>query len=485
MSASAESTTTRATGADATLNELPLLRGERLWGFWGYSSVNVGLSIATWAFLQGGAVALYAGAKAGIASIVVGYGISTLLVALAPCLPSAKYGVEQFVGLRSAFGSAGARVLMIAMSAVLAAAWSAVLAIMCGHALANVANTAFGTRLNAASPAVSLIALLAVVVCWVVLSRGPVSVEWVNRIVAPGLVVVTIGMLIMIFTQTSWSELAAIPPLSPSGDPHLDFMLAVELNIAGGFAWWPNVGNLARLTTSSRAAFWPNMLGLFVTSVLAAVVGAFAALALSSEDPTKWMVPLGGVVLGMIALAFVGFANITSVVAQGYSSMVALKGGGGRLLRRVPWPVLAGGILLPAAVLVFFPGAVYDNYSQFVSWGATLVAPLCAVQLVDYFLLRRGRLALRDLYLSSAKSRYGFWRGVNPAAFASVAAGAVTYALLLNPVTYEPAGPFRYLTASLPAVVVAGALHYLLTICVVRPLGKGGYRDTAESPHVD
>lgn len=32
---------------DATLNELPLLPKERLWGFWDYSVVNIGLAIAT------------------------------------------------------------------------------------------------------------------------------------------------------------------------------------------------------------------------------------------------------------------------------------------------------------------------------------------------------------------------------------------------------------------------------------------------------
>ncbi|UQS22901.1 cytosine permease [Amycolatopsis thermalba] len=475
MSAPARTGGTESAGTDATLNELPLLRRERLWGFWGYSSVNVGLSIATWAFLQGGAVALYVGAEAGIASIVVGYGISVLLVALAPCLPCAKYGIEQFTALRSVFGSGGARLLMITMSTLLAAAWAAVLAIMCGHALGNVAEQVFSADIDSSGIVVSLIALVAVLVSWLVLARGPVSVEWVNRIVAPGLVIVTTGMLVLIFTQTSWSELAAIPPLASSGDAHLDFVLAVELNIAGGFAWWPNVGNLARLTRTSRAAFWPNMVGLFFTSVLAAVVGAFAALALASEDPTMWMVPLGGAALGVLALAFVGFANITSVVAQGYSSLVALKGGGGRLLRRVPWALMAAGILAPAAVLVFFPAAVYDNYSRFVSWGAILVAPLCSVQVVDYFVLRHARLRVRDLYLPNRESCYGFWRGFNPAAFVAVAAGAVTYALLLNPVTYEPAGPFRYLTASLPAVVVSGVLHYVLTVLIVRRRARGGY----------
>src|SRR5699024_5405913 len=125
----------RATPNDnGTLNELPLLRSERIFGFWGYSSVNVGLSIATWAFLQGGAVAVYVGAKAAVASIVVGYGISVLMVALVPCIPTAKYGIEQWVSLRSVFGQNGARVLMITAVALLAAAWNAVLAIMFGHA---------------------------------------------------------------------------------------------------------------------------------------------------------------------------------------------------------------------------------------------------------------------------------------------------------------------------------------------------------------
>lgn len=466
----------QASADDGTLNELPLLRKERIWSFWDYSAVNVGLAIATWAFLQGGAVAYYVGAKQAIASIVIGYGISCLLVSLAPCLPSSRWGVEQFVSLRSIFGVRGARILMLVMSAVMAAAWSAVLAIMCGHALANVSNQVLDTEISPSAGIVSVLGLLAVAVSWGIVARGPQSIEWVNRLVAPGLVLVTLGMLALIFTETSWSELAAAPALDPWGDSHLDFILAVELNIAGGFAWWPNVGNLARLTGSARSAYWPNMIGLFGASVVAAIVGVFAALALNSEDPTLWMVPLGGAVLGVLALAFVGMANITSVVAQSYSALVAIRGGCGEAVRRTPWALLAAMILLPAAVLVFFPSAVYDNYARFVSWGAILVAPLCGIQIVDYFVLRRQRLALRDLYLPDARSAYWFWRGFNPAAIVALAAGGIVYALLLNPVTYEPAGWFRWLTASMPAFAVAALAHYALSKLFVVRGPMGAYR---------
>lgn len=464
------------TEPDPTLTDLPLLPGERIWGFWQHSSVNVGLAIATWAFLQGAAVAYYVGLAQAIATIVIGYGLSVLAVALAPCMPSVKYGIEQFVGLRSAFGDIGARVVMVAVSTVLAAAWSAVLAIMFGHGIVIVVNQLFGIELSQTGAAASLLALVAIAVSALILVRGPVSVETVCRILAPMLMAVLVGIIIIVFTDDTWSELMALAPLGGvSEDNHMSFVLAVELSIAGGFAWWPNLGNLARLTRSSRAAFWPNWVGVFGASVVAAVVGSIAALSLQIEEPTQWFIPLAGVVIGMVALVIVCFANITAILSQGYASMVALKGGGGRLFRAAAWPWLVAAILGPAAILVFFPTAVYENYGRFLSWGAIVLAPLCAVQIVDYFILRHRQLSVRDLFLPADQSAYGYWKGVNYVAFAAVAAGAVTYSLLLNPVTYEPSALFRYTTASIPAFVVAGITHYALTRLVVQRLGIGGY----------
>jgi len=461
---------------DATVTDLPLLAGERIWNFWQHSSVNVGLAVATWAFLQGAAVAYYVGVKQAIASIVIGYGISVLLVALAPCMPSVKYGIEQFVGLRSTFGERGARLVMVVVSTLLAAAWSAVLAIMFGHGLVTVVNQLFGLHLSESGAAASILGLLSIVVSWLVLARGPISVEAVCRAIAPFLVLIVAGIIVIVFMHHSWAELTALAPLGgTSDDPHLSFMLAVELNLAGGFAWWPNLGNLARLTKSPRAAFWPNWIGVFGASVAAAVVGVLAALSLQVEDPTQWMIPLAGAVLGVIVLAVVCLANVTAILSQGYASMVALKGGGGALFHRLAWPVMGLVILGPAAILVFFPSAVYDNYGRFVSWGAIVLAPLCAVQIVDFFVLRRRHISVADLYRPVAESRYGYWKGVNVIAFIAIAAGAVTYSLLLNPVSYEPTGFFRYTTASLPAFIVAGAVHYVLTRVTLIPRGIGGY----------
>ncbi len=467
--------TTPAEG-EAAFSELPTLKGERIWGFWSFTSVNVGLAIATWSFLTGGAVALFAGARTAIAAGVIGSLVAVVLVSLASCIPSAKYGIEQYTGLRSVYGANGVRAFVLVLFPLVGAGWNAILAVMCGRAMVNVINAVAGTEFDPNGGLVITMALVAIVVSWIVLVKGPVSIEWVNKIVAPLLAVMSVAMVVLILVQHPWSELAAAPPLQPFGDPGLDWMIAVELGLGSGFTWWTIMGNLARLTTTQRVAFWPNLIGLFLASLVASLAGTFAALVLGNADPTVWMVPLGGAVLGVLALLFVGFANVTSMVGQTYSGSLAILRVGGRPAHRLSWPVLAALLFAPAAVVVFWPGALYDNYFMFIAWVSLVLAPLCGVHFVDFFLLRRRTLHVRGLYEADGMSRYSYWRGVNPFALAAVAAGALTYYLLLNPLTYESATLFRYTSASVPAFVVAGVLHYAFTRLIVVPAGKGGSR---------
>lgn len=465
----------RETEQDAAFSELPLLRGERIWGFWDFASVNVGLAIATWSFLGGGATAMFVGAKAGIAAILIGNLIGATLVALSTCVPSAKYGLEQYTALRSVFGTSGARVLALMLFPPLALGWNAILAIMFGRAATNVSNGLLSTDAAPDGPIVVGFALAAIALSWIVLYKGPVSIEWMNKFVAPGLALLTVAMLVLIFVSRSWGEVFSAKPLQPFGNRTLDFMIAIELNLAGGFSWWSIMGNLGRLTKTQRVSFWPNMIGIFGAGSLATIVGLLAALSLGASDPTEWMIPLGGAALGVLALVFVAFANITSMVGQTYAAALAILQAGGASVRRIGWGALAAALFLPSCVGVFFPAAVYDNYFKFLAWVSLVLAPLCAVYFVDFFLLRRRRLDVRGLYEGRTRSRYAFWGGFNPAPFVAVAAGALTYYALLSPLTYEQAYVFRFVSASVPAFLVAAVVYWLLTKLVVQPLGKGGY----------
>jgi hypothetical protein len=72
---------------------------------------------------------------------------------------------------------------------------------------------------------------------------------------------------------------------------------------------------------------------------------------------------------------------------------------------------------------VCWPAAIYDNYFQFLAWVSLILAPLCVVYFVDFFLLRRRTVHVRDIYAPEGVSRYSFWQGVDPVAFLAVACG--------------------------------------------------------------
>ncbi len=53
--------------------------------------------------------------------------------------------------------------------------------------------------------------------------------------------------------------------------------------------------------------------------------------------------------------------------------------------------------------------------------------------------------------------------------------GIALYVYLLNPLTYESHGPYRFLTASLPTTLLSALVYIAITRLVVAPAGRGDY----------
>lgn len=466
---------------EATFGSLPVERSERVWNFADFTWVNVGLAIATWAFLVGGATALLVGFRDGLLAMLIGNAIGVAIMLLASVVSSQRYGVEQYTVLRSVFGFGGVAVMVFTVILFTEIGWSSLLAVMFGRAASQVSNESFGTSIDPNGLLVTLFALLAILAAWAILAKGPLTIRFLNRIVAPGLAILTLGMIAFLFTETSWSELMNAAPLEPFEDDRLNFALAVEFNLGVGFSWWPVMGSLARLTTSPRAAMWPAFIGLFGATIVAQLVGMAAALTLGDSDPTVWMIPLGGAWVGVAALIFIAFANLTSLASIVYSTCLALRQAGGNLLTKVRWEVLCAGFFVLPATLAFFPGLLYDQFLLFVTWTGAFLAAICGTVIADYFLLRKQRIDLRGLYAHAEASPYHFTGGFNLAGLIATGLGAGTYVLLYNPQTLDTHPAFNWATASVPAVVVAGIVHVVLTSVLNRREGRGGYQAAADA----
>jgi NCS1 family nucleobase:cation symporter-1 len=438
---------------DSAFGRLPLLLAERELGTRGAHTNCFAYAIATWCFLTGGYAAQLVGAVEGVVCLVAGNVIGVFLTAMPLALGCQRYGIEQMDFCKPAFGQRGTKILLV-FYLINMLGWSGLILVMFGNGIRNIIE-ALGYE-----PPVWIVGAgvaLGLLLSYLIVTRGVHLLNISNSIVAPGLAVITVFMLYRLIHDYGWDAIAAAPPLDPSPTPLLNYLLAVELGIASGISWWGGVGFLARNTRTRRAAIYPAILQLGLATGVACSIGLFSALVVQSDDPTEWMVPIGGVFMGVLALLFVALANVTSTAVSLFASGLALRHI--PVLRNRAWWQLMVLLIIPCVPFVFWPGELYDLGDAFLAYNGTMYAPISGILFIDYFLLRGQKLSLWSIFEDSASGAYYYSRGFNWIALGSLVLGQATYLFLYNPITGETHESFRWIPASIAAFVVPALIY--------------------------
>jgi NCS1 family nucleobase:cation symporter-1 len=253
-----------------------------------------------------------------------------------------------------------------------------------------------------------------------------------------------------------------------------NYVTGVELGIVSLLSWWPYIGAMVRMAPNGRTVAAPVMLCMGLPVPLLSAIGIAGILALQVSDPAEWMRTVGGPVYAVIALLFVAAANLGTSVAGVYASSIGLRHF--PALQNLSWPMLLLLSIAPVGVVgVFIPELFFANFGTFLAFIGLGFAPLCGIQIADYYFLRGRRVSIRGLFDHGPTGAYRFWGGLNPASLVAMVAGVACYLYLLNPISYASRWPYDILTASLPTAVVAGIVYAIVTILVVKPAGKGEY----------
>jgi NCS1 family nucleobase:cation symporter-1 len=206
---------------------------------------------------------------------------------------------------------------------------------------------------------------------------------------------------------------------------------------------------------------------------LLSLIGLAGSLVLKSSDPSEWLRIVGGPTYAIVSLTFVTAANFGTTTAGIYASAIGLRNFAA--LQKRTWTTLLLITIAPVALVgIFIPELFFAKFGNFLALIGVAFAPLCGIQIVDYFILRRGRIDIRAIYSDQPQHAYYFWRGINPAAIAALTAGCVTYVVFLNPLSYGSTALYPYLTASLPATAASGLIYLFGSRLVIRA-GRGGY----------
>ena len=469
-----------APGQDHTIfGRLPLRLLEREYDNVSAHATCFAYAIATWCFMVGSYTADLLPALEGTICLLAGNLIGVYLTTIPLSLGCQRYGLEQMDFCKTAFGQRGSHVLMV-FYLINMIGWSGLLLVMFGNGLLNIA-AAFGY--HGQDWLLSAAVVVGLWLSYLVASRGVHRLGAVNNIVTPCIGAVVAYMLYMLVTERGVDAIMGAKPLDPHPDPLLNYAIVIELGIANGFAWWGGIGFIARNTRSRRAAIYPQMLQLGLASGVVSSISLYSALVVGSDDPTQWMVPLGGLALGVVALVFVTAANLSSVAVSMFATGLALRHI--PQLRDRPWHQLLLIGSFPCLLYAVWPRALYDAGDAFLAYNGTMYAPISGVLFVDYVFLRRQRLCLRSLFDAHPDRAYHYWKGFNPLALGAVVLGQVVYFALYNPVSGESHWLFRFLPASIAAFAIPALVYWIGMRGRIRePLAASGLAPALQRPTI-
>ena len=184
-----------------------------------------------------------------------------------------------------------------------------------------------------------------------------------------------------------------------------------------------NIPDLSRYARDQRAQVWGQFLGLPTTMTLFAFIGV--AVTSASDvifgepiwDPVQLLSRIENPVVVLIALFALLIATLTTNVA---ANVVAPANGFANL-----WPsrisFAVGGVMTGVIGIAIMPWKLLENADRYMGWLVTYSAflgPIAGVFIADYWIVRKARLGLADLY--ARDGIYGRW---NPRAIVAMLAG--------------------------------------------------------------
>jgi purine-cytosine permease-like protein len=265
--------------------------------------------------------------------------------------------------------------------------------------------------------------------------------------------------------MVNWGLTTSLPP-----GAHLAMLslLMTAIGVGWGISWVTWASDYSRFvprTVSSASVFWYSYAGMFVPTVWLAILGATLASVTQDTDPAKMVSAVFGGLMSVLVLLMVLHGPIATNILNVYSAALAALSMGVRLSRTAM--ALIAGIVgyLVTIYFVFQPSfaKAFDNWMiGLLLW----MSPWAGVVLTDFFIKRRGHIAVDELYRDPARSAYGdiHWGGIIAFVVGLIAGWSVEDGLvpaLQGPISTKLLGGADL--SWLVGIVVAGGVYLLLS----------------------
>ncbi len=405
------------------------------------------------------------------AAIVVAGFIVMVLVNLTG-RPSVKYGVPYPVMARVAMGVRGAKFPAL-VRGIVAIFWYGVQTYFASTAVALLLHSLFGGQDGAQFLGMTSIGWISYfIVCLFQVGLFMMGIEWVGKFLnwaGPFVYAVMIALLIAIWWKAGGALLTEVgnifqAPGEAERSTVMGFIAVVGTMIAYFAAVVINFGDFSRFVRTEgqmrSGNFWglPVSMAFFSFIALFITAGTVVIFGEKLTNPAEIVERVDNIWLTVIAAitffaATVGINLVANFIPPAYD-----------IANLAPSRISAkmGGVI--TAVIAFFIGALWVSLisqigiTGFVDTLGAVLAPLYGILVADYYLVRKQRVNLQDLFSDEAAGAYHYDAGWNRKAIYAFAAAAVfSVATVWVPALSALTG-FGWIIGA----ALGGLFHYLL-----------------------
>lgn len=316
-----------------------------------------------------GALIAPLGLSKGLLAIFIGHVIGCFILLLAGQI-GAKEQLPAIETTRLSFGNLGAPFFAI-LNIIQLVGWTGV---MIANGTAAISSL---TPFNTSMVSVLIAGLIAL---WIIIGFN--KMKWLNLAAVVSLFIVSI--LLGVITFGSHEKVTFT-----SAD-FLSFGMAIELSIVMPLSWLPLISDYTMLSKSKKFGPTSSAIGYFGGSTFMYVIGLGAALYAGTSDIAVILSAAG---LPVIAILIVILSTLTTTFLDVYSAAVSFN-----VIKKANTKVVSLFICIFGAILaILVPTSQYENFLYLIG---SAFAPMFAILLTDYFLLRKGNTSTPNGYLN-------------------------------------------------------------------------------------
>ena len=294
----------------------------------------------------------------GLAAIIVGHIIGCLMLFLAGVI-GGKVRKSAMETVKMSFGQKGS-ILFAVLNVLQLVGWTAIMIYDGALAADGVMHTGRW---------IWCLVIGALIILWIVI--GITNLGKINTVAMAALFILTLILCKVIFTGSG---------VGTPSDDSMTFGAAVELAVAMPLSWLPLISDYTREAKEPVKATAVSAVTYGIVSCWMYVIGMGAAIITGEYDIAQIMLKAG---LGILGLLIIVFSTVTTTFLDAYSAGISSETVVSRWNGKHVAIVVT---VIGTAAAIVYP---MDNITDFLYLIGSVFAPMIAVQIADFFILKK------------------------------------------------------------------------------------------------